>query len=189
MATSSGIVKCWGLLEASGLKRPFTTDAAAEAALGAWALILGDVTDDRLLTMTVAWLRGADTRFWPMPGQLLHALPAVESLDDSEQAWAQVLDVVRRVGVLYGDPTPQSIARALRIELDRAELLHRAVGSSGWKSLGMSTDDDLPAHRASFRTHWRSLRERARVTQTETDVSALVEAPANVHQLTDRRRR
>lgn len=188
MATNSGIVKCWGLLEASGLKRPFTTDAAAEAALGAWGLVLGDVPDERLLALTVAWLRGPDTRFWPMPGTLLHALPSPETVDDSETAWAQALDVVRRLGVLYGDPAPERIAKALGIDLDRARLLDQAMGSVGWRTLGMSSDDDLAAHRASFRTHWRTLRERRQVSATEQAVAALVDRPANVHRIDERRR-
>lgn len=100
MATKAAIAGCWGILEASGLPRPWATADEAEAALSAWALVLADTSDERLLACTAAWLRSAEVRYgrWPMPGALLHALPDPAGVDDADEAWAECLGLIRLLG-------------------------------------------------------------------------------------------
>ena len=101
MATMANVVACWRVIEAAGIPRPWTTEEQTDQAVRVWAAVLADVPDERLQTLTVAWLRSPEARFrqWPMPGALLHALPDPATVDDADDAWGEVMRMVRSRGV------------------------------------------------------------------------------------------
>ena len=93
MASVSGVLAAWVVLEAAGLSRPHASEAAVERAASVWAAVLADVSDERLAELTIAWLRSPEARFgrWPLPGALLAALPDPASVDDADEAWSEAL--------------------------------------------------------------------------------------------------
>ncbi len=93
MASFHGVLAAWMVLEHAGLQRPWLAEAAVERAAHVWAAVLGDVPDERLAELTMAWLRSPESRFgkWPMPGALLASLPDPASIDDSDEAWSEAL--------------------------------------------------------------------------------------------------
>lgn len=125
----SGILQCWQVIEAAGIPRPWSTTEDTERALAVWSAVLGDVDAARLQACTVAWLRSPESRYgrWPTPGALLHALPSAEAIDDADSAWAEVLELVRLLGI---DRCPESVQQ---LEERRARLRtgYRAARDAG----------------------------------------------------------
>lgn len=67
------------------------------------------------------------------------------------------------------------LAALPRVDPQRNEALLlgiRAMG--GWRTLALSEDHDLVAHRASFRATYRAHRQRAQITEGERQVEALL---------------
>ncbi len=119
MATNDGIAQCWEVLEAEGFARPQTDPATTELSIRTWGAILADVPDDRLKALTIAWLRSSAVKFgrWPHAGELLHALGDEQLVDDADEAWSEVLSLVRWRGVEWcrskvGDAEAAIAARA-----------------------------------------------------------------------------
>jgi hypothetical protein len=208
MATDNGLLACWALIQAAGIPRPWPGKPEADQALSAWALVLADTSDDRLLTLTTAWLRSSEARFhrWPMPGALLHALPDRDLVDDADDAWGEALRILQWRGAARAPSTPADL-EDLRGRLRAAYALAREAGDQdrmqrvehqgrmlpredphrsaalfagvfacgGWRALGLAEDDAMVAHRASFRSAYRSHRQRRQLTATELQVAALLE--------------
>lgn len=123
------VLRCWQVIEAAGIARPWSSPDETERALQVWAAVLGDVEAGRLQACTVAWLRSPDSRYgrWPTPGALLHALPSADAIDDADSAWAEVLELIRLLGV---DRCPESVQQ---LEDRRARLRdgYRSARDSG----------------------------------------------------------
>jgi hypothetical protein len=172
--------------------------------------VLADVSDLRLQALTIAWLRSPDARFgrWPVPGALLHALPDPAQIDDADDAWAEVLGLIRLRGA---DRCPATVAeledlrgrlragyrearergdaeradRYLRLgaalprqdDQRSAALFAGVAACGGWRAIGRAEDDQITAHRASFRSAYRGQRQRRQLTATEQQVAALLDAP------------
>lgn len=131
MASESGIIGAWGLIQATGIPRPWPGKSETDTALRAWALVLADVSDERLLTLATAWLRSAEARFgrWPVPGALLHALPDRDSVDDADDAWGEVLRLLQWRGAARAPTTPAELDD-LRSRLRAAYTLAREAGDA-----------------------------------------------------------
>lgn len=208
MPSQSGVLSCWMLLETTGLPRPWATEPEAERALSVWALVLADVTDERLIELTTAWLRSPDVRYgrWPMPGALLHALGSPEAVDDADEAWSEVLALLAwrgrdkcpatldelesfrsRLRAAHasareaGDQDRMARMQRAAAKLPRADsarteaLLAGVRACGGWRALGSADDDQLIAHRASFRATYRGHRQRRALSQSEQQIAALFE--------------
>lgn len=100
MASDNGLLACWALIQAAGIGRPWPSKAEADHALSAWRLVLADVSDERLLALTTAWLRSSEVKFnrWPMPGALLHAIGDADLVDDADEAWGEALRLLQWKG-------------------------------------------------------------------------------------------
>lgn len=111
MATDSGLLACWQVIQAAGIARPWADKAEADRAIAAWGLVLADVPDERLLVLTAAWLRSAEVRYgrWPMPGALLHALGDEANVDDADEAWSEVLRLLEWRGRDNAPSTPEQL--------------------------------------------------------------------------------
>lgn len=109
VASPIDVTLCWQVIEAAGIPRPWSTPEEADRSVQVWAAVLADVPAERLQACTVAWLRSPEARFrtWPMPGALLHALGTPEQVDDADDAWAEVLGLIRLRGA---DRCPASVA-------------------------------------------------------------------------------
>lgn len=88
------------MLRVGGSKQPWSTDAEVDEALAVWDLILANVSDDRLVACTAAYLQSPEARYgWPKaPGVLLAALPDPATVDDADDAWAEALGLIRLRG-------------------------------------------------------------------------------------------
>lgn len=118
MATVEGVLRCWAVIEATGIPRPWSTEEQTDQGSRVWAAVLADVTDQRLAELTTAWLRSPDARYrtWPMPGALLHALLDPATVDDADDAWAEAMALIRQWG---SDRCPSTAAALddLRVRL------------------------------------------------------------------------
>ncbi len=126
MPTHEGIAKCWAVLEAEGFARPHADAQATETSIRTWAAILADVSDDRLQALTLAWLRSSAVKFgrWPHAGELLHALGDEQQVDDADEAWSEVLSLVRWRGIEWcrakvGDADAAIAARQRLVDIYR----------------------------------------------------------------------
>lgn len=131
MASDKGILTCWGLIQTSGLARPWTSQIEASAALDTWLILLDDIPDGRLLELTAAWLRSPEVKFnrWPMPGALLHALPDPDEVDDGDAAWGEALRLLAWRG---RDRSPATVAELddLRVRIRASAALARETGEA-----------------------------------------------------------
>lgn len=217
MATTSEVAACWQVIEAAGIPRPWSTADDAELSLKVWAAVLADVPARRLQACTIAWLRSGEARYgrWPVPGALLDALPDPGQVDDADDAWAEVLGLIRLLG---SSRCPSTLAemedRRQRLragyrearergDLDRADryrrqgealpredehrttaLLMAVRACGGWRGIGQSDEEQMTAHRASFRASYRGHKQRRQLTATEQQVAALLDGPPQ-RRLTD----
>lgn len=110
MATTDEVMACWQVIEAAGIPRPWATVEESTRSAQVWSAVLADVPAERLQALTVAWLRSPEARFkkWPMPGGLLHALGTPEQVDDADDAWAEVLALIRLRGA---ERCPSTVAQ------------------------------------------------------------------------------
>lgn len=129
MATDSGLLVAWQLIQAAGIARPWADKAEADRAIAAWGLVLADVDDERLVVLTTAWLRSPEVRFgrWPMPGALLHALGDEASVDDADEAWSEALRLLQWRGRDNAPSTPAEL-EDLRSRLRASYQLAREAG-------------------------------------------------------------
>lgn len=104
---------------------------------------------DAAAVRAAALLHMARSPFWPKLSDLLQPLAAA-GLADEDQAWAQVMAEVRRVGI-YGRPQFAD------------PLVAATVGRIGWWDL--CTADDLAVVRGQFRAFYAAARRRAEVDQ------------------------
>lgn len=194
------------LLEGAGVPRPWPSEEETEHALNVWQTLLSDIPDERLTALTVAWLRSPESRFrlWPTPGGLLAALPGPDSIDDADEAWADVLSllswrgrdrcpasvdeletlrgqVVAALAKASGDADrhhrlTKALERLPRADRARSEALLAGVAAcGGWRALGSCEDESaLMAHRASFRAVYRAHRQRAQIADSEAQVAGLL---------------
>lgn len=73
------------------------------------------------------------------------------------------------------------LAALPREDAQRTEALLGGVRAcGGWRSLGRCDEDQLVAHRASFRTAYRGYRQRRQLSQTESNVVALFDRPVRL---------
>jgi hypothetical protein len=99
VASETGIRTTWAVLRAAGLAPPWSE---TERPGSVWLDLLADVTDERLLNLTKAYVL-SDARFWPTPGQLLATRlpriapirPQIEDHDDPYAAWCGLEGDVR----------------------------------------------------------------------------------------------
>lgn len=203
-----GILGAWKLLEGAGLAKPWRTEDDLRNGLRTWALVLGDAAPERVLALTVAWLRSGDAKYgrWPAPGALLQALGDADEIDDADDAWGEVLALLQARGrdwcvaqaptadhVLELDQAMRARAVTLRergdaLLADQQERRRKALphgplprlvavyaglqACGGWR--GLAQAEDLVAHRASFRSAYRSQLRRRQLEGQEADVVALL---------------
>lgn len=133
-----------------------------------WASLLGDLP---LAAIVVAWRQWlADSKYPPAPSDL-RALarglttPADEATPDADEAWAEVIGQIARVGHT-GTPTwsHPAIAEAVR-------------GFGGWRLLCAMEIEQTATHRAQFRDVFNAVKGRAARAQTMLpDVRAFAQA-------------
>lgn len=159
MATEPGIIGCFSVLRQAGCRVPSAMESPAGLAQTArvWAQVLPDVSDDELGALTLAWLRGPEAQWWPMPGQLLElrrrALAPVA--DDADTAWGLLVAAIGRHG-RYAPPTPSGHAGGRGSWWLHLEPRTCAALDAGLRALGgwwdaCSIDPHDAAARASFR--------------------------------------
>lgn len=103
--TRPGIFRCFRVLEAAGLPRPYTCAQEASDSADVWRDTLPELSDEQLLAATRAHLRSERSRWWPTPGELLRGLPreAIEEQPDGDypgRRWGALADGQRRIALL-----------------------------------------------------------------------------------------
>ena len=155
-------------LQASGARTKLAT---------VWHALLVDVTDEQLSAALASYLRDPEGQWYPQPGLILAHVPGrkAASIDNSDELWGSVMMAIRSIGY-YGSPQwtgPDAEAIQAGIQ---------ALG--GWQHLCSTlTEDQVPAHRASFRQVVRTIQQR-KALQTETDTVSRITGP-NLTQLED----
>lgn len=175
MASRAGVLATWKLLEQVGLPRPWA-GPDVDGALATWAMLLADVTDDRLLTLTFAWVRSPDARFgrWPIPGQLLAALGGSDEAV-ADEAWGIALGVIRRYGGSYTTPDHAKVLDACGNNFETAKAIEAGVAAcGGWRLLARTDEGDLGGAGFSFRAAFTAARGRAKNAELEGKAAALL---------------
>ena len=133
-----------------------------------WVSLLADLPLAAIVAAWRQWL--ADNKYPPAPSDLralARALttPVDEATPDADQAWAEVIGQITRVGHT-GTPTwsHPAITEAVR-------------GFGGWRLLCAMETDQTATHRAQFRDVFNAVKGRAaRVSSMLPDVRAFAQA-------------
>ena len=143
MATGKAIASLFRSLEMAGARGGPKRETTEELrhALEFWVRIFADETDEQVTAMAVKWVRsGEGSQWWPTPGQLLALDPQrqLEAMDDSADAWGELMQMIARIGPYT---TPIGLSSAMSSGL-------RALG--GWSAVCGMSHTDLGYRRRSF---------------------------------------
>lgn len=139
MLTAETILGTFTSLERGGLTPPpdYGTPAGRQAAAKTWAMVLFDLTDEDLALAALAHLRAGDrdAAFWPKPGRLLALSSKGSSRFTADDAWGEVLRLLRLYGtaggapLAPGEPEPEPVVRETPVrEVYVGDRLFRRVG-------------------------------------------------------------
>ena len=175
----------FGLLIAGGCKAPamYATPKGMARGVEVYRRLLRDVSSDELLEAVASFLRSDELVSWPRPGLLLKHLPSRRALalDDSEITWGQLLSAVGR----YGRMNPPGETWKLSDDpVQERKMMAGLQGCGGWLQLCNSRSSELVAHRAAYRSAYRSTAE---LMNLERDTASLKQLAFNqTKQLNDR---
>jgi len=140
-----------------------------EAAVTLWHTLLADLTDDVLTQAVISYMRSPDAKWWPTAGALLALTPEkqLEQIDDSDEAWAETISLIRRRGrgrrpTRYHDDDSKHVR------------IKAGIGAcGGWVALCNAQESTLTAHRASFRAAYRSCKGRTKIRNEQRSIEAV----------------
>lgn len=171
MADRKGIVAAITQLQSLGVQGgPDLTDrASARLVVNVWLESFEKVGNAELLACVRAWVNqpGREGAFFPTPGGLRGMLPEnrLNAIDDADEAWARVLKLAEhgQLWSAYGD--------------DVAELTPREAvavqAAGGRRAIAMSPYEMHTTMRASFRSAWRSAKERKILIENNPDIAEI----------------
>ena len=134
-----------------------------------WSVLLADLDDTTLDEAVTAWLRKPEP-FWPTPGQLLACAPSsrLATVDEADEAWGKVLTIARVGGRDAGLPSNRhrwSLNSAPWGDPERVTAMWAGIDAAGGWDVICRTEDEttMSAHRAAFRSAYRSSRQRGAI--------------------------
>ena len=152
MPTLNAILLAFTSLESAGFLLPRTMETDEGLAKGGmvWSEVLHDVADEDFAAAVVTFMREAQARWWPTPGQLLQLVPGrrLAAIDDADDAWGQVCRLAR----VHGSYVPPELTMAQAVGVN-------AIG--GWRAFCVLDEADDAAARAAFRNAYRGAKQRA----------------------------
>lgn len=140
-----------------------------EAAVTLWHTLLSDLTDDVLTQAVISYMRSPEAKWWPTAGALLALTPKkqLEQLDDSDEAWAATIRMIRR----YGRARKPE---AFHDDESKHARIKAGVGAcGGWVALCNAQESTLTAHRAAFRSAYRSCKGRTAINKEQRSIQAV----------------
>ena len=177
MLTAEHLLAAYAMLDDSGVVRPpelrhpnaqeahrlLMRRAAMDAA------ILADVEPADLQAAVLAHLRQPEP-WWPRAGQLLALVPARReaAVDEADEAWGKVLTIARVGGRDAGLPSNRhrwSLNSAPWGDPERVTAMWAGIDAAGGWDVICRTEDEttMAAHRAAFRSAYRSSRQRGAI--------------------------
>lgn len=121
-----------------------------------WQSALTGMSDEDLTAATFSYTRGDNAQWFPTPNAILKLQPASawSQIDDSDEAWGAVLSMVSRYGRMNKPEKYHSDPK-------RHQCIEAGIAAcGGWVMLGLAQEERMAAHRASFRSAYRSCKAR-----------------------------
>jgi len=168
MLTDRDVKDLFKMLDVGGCKPPDTFGVPGNlvVAIDVWRCALADLDAEGLKKACLCFLRSADARYWPTPGQLLSFVPSrqMAAIDDSDAAWGLMLSHVRRAGWPRPPKAWDSQDKGWRLSKDEQQCRAMESGMQavgGWLTLcALEGEASIAAGRASFRAAYRAVMKR-----------------------------
>jgi len=154
--TRKDVASAFALLSAAGVRTPKSHEDhhGLTLAVDLWVTLLADLTATDLVVAVGMWARSprATSTWWPTPGALLELLDTTQRWSEPLEAWAFVLETIRKPGIDRRAGPPKDYWPTESFEVAIA-------AAGGWAAINNSTDDDMGI-RAAFRDAYRGAYRR-----------------------------
>lgn len=167
--------KVFGKLMVMAYRLPkfYETPHGINSGITGYIEVMGDISDADMWAALMRFLRSPnDYGAWPKAGQLLAFVESRQAaaLDDSDEQWGKLLDLVSSRG--RNNPPGEQWHLSDRVSAGLA-------GVGGWRILCLADETNLVAHRAAFRSAYRS---GVKQTYIKHESDALAYMLSNRHQ-------